>query len=87
MFRRFPTTEELVAAVFADRMDAYAQATTEALADPEQWRGFTGYIETVCAMQAADRVFADILTMSLPGAEALEACRAEAYQGFSCLLR
>ncbi|WP_432187494.1 TetR/AcrR family transcriptional regulator [Streptomyces sp. Tue6028] len=82
MFRRFPSKEELVAAVFADRMDAYVQATAEALADPEPWRGFTGYIETVCAMQAADRGFADVLTMSLPGAEALEACRAEAYQRF-----
>lgn len=82
MFRRFPTKEELVAAVFADRMDAYVQATADALADPDPWRGFSGYIETVCAMQAADRGFADVLTMSLPGAEALEACRAEAYEGF-----
>ncbi|MFI6360178.1 hypothetical protein ACIBJF_48360 [Streptomyces sp. NPDC050743] len=32
-------------------------------------------------MQAAGRGFADVPTMSLPGAEALEACRAEAYQG------
>ncbi|MFJ5901762.1 hypothetical protein ACIQFZ_41945 [Streptomyces sp. NPDC093064] len=49
----------------------------------DPWRGgFTGYIETVCAVQAADRGFADVLTMSLPGVEALEACRAEAYQGF-----
>ncbi|MGW7244048.1 TetR/AcrR family transcriptional regulator [Streptomyces sp. NPDC054804] len=82
MFRRFPTKEELVAAVFADRMDAHVRATAEALANPEPWRGFSGYIETVCAMHAADRGFADVLTMSLPGAEALEACRAEAYQGF-----
>ncbi|MQY36954.1 hypothetical protein SRB17_49560 [Streptomyces sp. RB17] len=82
MFRRFPGKEELLAAVFADRMDAYVRATAEALADPDPWSGFTGYIETVCAMQAADRGFADILTMSFPGAEALEACRAEAYEGF-----
>lgn len=74
--------EELVVAVFADRMEAYAQATAEALADPDPWNGFTGYIEEVCAMQAADRGFADILTMSFPGAQALEALRAQAYQGF-----
>ncbi|MGW4825216.1 hypothetical protein ACWEP4_41570 [Streptomyces sp. NPDC004227] len=48
----------------------------------DPWRGFTGCIETVCAVQAADRGFAGVLTMSLPGAEALGACRAEAYQGF-----
>ncbi|MET8980114.1 helix-turn-helix domain-containing protein [Streptomyces sp. NPDC004539] len=82
MFRRFPDKEELVAAVFTDRMDAYVRATEEALAEPDPWRGFAGYVETVCAMQAADRGFADVLTMSLPGAERLEARRAEAYEGF-----
>ncbi|MFF1570840.1 TetR/AcrR family transcriptional regulator [Streptomyces sp. NPDC058293] len=82
LFRHFPTKEELVVAVFSDRMEAYAQATAEALADPDPWHGFTGYIQEVCAMQAADRGFADILTMSFPGAQALEALRAQAYQGF-----
>jgi AcrR family transcriptional regulator len=86
LFRHFPTKEDLVVAVFADRMEAYAQATTDALADPDPWRGFTGYIEAVCAMQAADRGFADILTMSFPGAQDLEALRAQAYEGFLELL-
>ncbi|GAA2766520.1 TetR/AcrR family transcriptional regulator [Streptomyces paradoxus] len=87
LFRHFSTKEELVGAVFTDRMEAYAQATERALADPDPWNGFAGYIEEVCAMQAADRGFADILTMSLPGAPALEECRDEAYQGFLELIR
>ncbi|UUU29123.1 TetR/AcrR family transcriptional regulator [Streptomyces sp. CA-210063] len=78
--RRFATREELVNAVFADRMDAYADAVTAALDDPDPWHGFTGYITAVCAMQAADRGFADVLTMTFPTAKALEARRAEAYQ-------
>ncbi|MET7728701.1 TetR/AcrR family transcriptional regulator [Streptomyces mirabilis] len=77
--RRFATREELVNAVFADRMDAYADAAAEALADPDPWHGFTGYLHAVCAMQAADRGFADVLTMTFPAAKALEARRAEAY--------
>ncbi|KKD09194.1 TetR/AcrR family transcriptional regulator [Streptomyces sp. WM6386] len=77
--RRFATREELINAVFADRMDAYADAVAAALADPDPWRGFTGYLHTVCAMQAADRGFADVLTMTFPTAKALEARRAEAY--------
>ncbi|MEJ3742750.1 helix-turn-helix domain-containing protein [Actinomycetes bacterium KLBMP 9797] len=77
--RRFATREELLNAVFADRMDAYADAAAEALADPDPWHGFTGYLHAICAMQAADRGFADILAMSFPTAEALEARRAEAY--------
>jgi AcrR family transcriptional regulator len=78
--RRFATREELVNAVFADRMDAYADAVAEALADPDPWHGLTGYLHAICAMQAADRGFADVLTMSFPTAKALEARRAEAYE-------
>ncbi|WP_128430794.1 TetR/AcrR family transcriptional regulator [Streptomyces cyaneus] len=80
--RRFATREELINAVFADRMDAYAGAVAEALADPDPWHGFTGYIHAVCAMQAADRGFADVLTMTFPTAKALEARRTESYNGF-----
>lgn len=80
--RRFTTREELINAVFADRMDAYAGAVAEALADPDPWRAFIGYIHAVCAMQATDRGFADVLTMTFPAAKALESRRAEAYHGF-----
>ena len=62
MFRRFPTKEELVDAVFSDRMGAYVDVVTAALDDPDPWNGFVGYIETACAMQAADSGFADVLT-------------------------
>lgn len=86
LYRRFPTREDLVAAVFADRMDAYAAAITTALADPDPWHGFTTYVETVCAMQAGDRGFADVLTLSFPTAKALEATRDEAYRGFTELI-
>ncbi|MDT0321933.1 TetR/AcrR family transcriptional regulator [Streptomyces millisiae] len=80
--RRFATRDELINAVFADRMNGYAAAVTDALADPDPWRGFVGYVHAVCAMQAADRGFADVLTMTFPAAKALEARRAEAYDGF-----
>ncbi|OBA76286.1 TetR family transcriptional regulator [Mycobacterium sp. 1554424.7] len=81
LFRRFPTKEELIEAVFDDRMDAYVDAVATALADPDPWHGFTDYIETVCGMQAADRGFAGVLTMTFPMAGALETRRREAYDG------
>ncbi|MFC9330372.1 TetR/AcrR family transcriptional regulator [Kitasatospora sp. NPDC057015] len=77
--RRFATRDVLVNAVFADRMDAYARAAAQALADEDPWRGFTGYIHAICAMQAADRGFADVLTMTFPAAKALEERRTEAF--------
>jgi AcrR family transcriptional regulator len=80
--RHFATREDLINAVFADRMDSYLALTAEALADPDPWRAFTRYVESVCGMQAADRGFAAVLSMTFPAAEDLEARRAEAYQGF-----
>ncbi len=79
--RRF-TREQLVQAVFVDQMDEFAAATARALNDPDPWQGFTQYIATVCAMQAADRGFADVLTLTFPGAEVLEARRAKSYVAF-----
>lgn len=79
--RRFATREDLITAVFADRMDAYAVAADTALAEPDPWQGFVRFVTDVCAMQAADRGFADVLTMTFPAAKALEKRRTAAYEG------
>jgi AcrR family transcriptional regulator len=84
--RRFPNREALVAEVFIDHMRRFVDATAEALEDPDPWRGFAGYIETVLEMQANDRGFADVLTMTLPGAPELETLRARSYTGFQTLI-
>jgi AcrR family transcriptional regulator len=86
ILRHFPAKENLVAAVFSDRMDAYADAVAVALDDPDPWHGFIGYIETACAMQAADYGFADVLTMTFPTAKALEQRRNEAYEAMVLLI-
>ena len=86
LFRRFPTREDLIDAVFAGTMDAYVAAVTTALGDPDPWHGFTTYIHTVCAMQAADRGFAEVLTMTFPAATSLEDQRQRAYHGFLHLI-
>jgi hypothetical protein len=53
--------------VFADTIDAYVGAVAAALADPDPWHGFTVYVEAVCAMQAADRGFAEVLRAKATG--------------------
>jgi len=73
LFRRFPTRDDLLAAVFADKMAAYGAAIDDALAAPDAWEGFCGFIERVCRMQADDRGFADVLTLTFPTAKGLEA--------------
>lgn len=78
LFRRFPTQQDLIAAVFEDTMDTYVTAVTTALDESDPWEGFAHFIHTVCGMQAADRGFAEVLTMTFPAAEGLEAKRAVA---------
>lgn len=80
LYRRFSNRDELIGACFERRLAAYARAAEEALAAADGWTGFSGYIERICAMQAADRGLADVLNRSLPQAKALEAHRSRAYE-------
>ena len=82
LYRRFPTRADLIAGAFEAKMAAYADAVGQALANPDPWAGFCGYIERVCAMQAEDRGFAHVLTMTFPTAKQFEAERSLAYRGF-----
>lgn len=82
LYRRFPTRADLIAGAFEAKMAAYADAVAEALAEPDPWAGFCGFIERVCAMQAEDRGFGNVLTMTFPTAKQFEAERERAYRGF-----
>ncbi|WP_250003598.1 TetR/AcrR family transcriptional regulator [Actinoplanes sp. M2I2] len=86
LFRRFPTKDDLVTAVFADKMRMYTQIIDEALDDPDPWHGFRTCVERVCAMQAADRGFTDVLTVAFPSATAFEAERDRAVARLSELI-
>jgi AcrR family transcriptional regulator len=81
LHRRFPTREDLIAATFAVKMKTYVEAIDDALQDPDPWRGFCGYIDRVCEMQASDRGFTHVLTLTFPTAKAFEADRNRSYQG------
>lgn len=87
LFRRFPTRDDLVGAAFTEKMSDYAAAIDDALADPDPWHGFCGYIERVCQMQADDRGFADVLTMTFPRAKALEEERDRSARALAELLQ
>jgi AcrR family transcriptional regulator len=86
LYRRFPTREDLITSVFAAKMSVYAQAIEDALSDPDPWHGFCAYVERVCAMQAEDHGFTEVLTLTFPTAEAFEAKRHESYVGFTELI-
>src|SRR4051812_12486735 len=87
LYRRYPTREGLVVACFKGRLDEYAAALDEALAAPDPWTGFCGFVERACAMQAADRASQDLLTTAFPTAREVEAQRAHGYERFAELVR
>lgn len=86
LFRRFSSRDELIAAVFADKIAAYVDAIDQALADPDPWRGFRSYLETALEMQAADRSFTDVLTISLPSAPQFASEQRRAARGLPMLI-
>lgn len=81
LYRRFPTREDLVSAVFAERMAEHLAAVEAGLADPDAWNGFASYMRTVAAMQSRDRGIADLVTMDGPAVPYIERLRAEAFDG------
>jgi AcrR family transcriptional regulator len=87
LYRRFPRREDLIVACFAPKLAEYAQAAESGLAAPDAWSGFCGFIEHVCAMQAADQGVQDVLTTTFPTGRAVEEERAAAFTQVSELVR
>jgi AcrR family transcriptional regulator len=86
LYRRYPTRADLVAAAFEHKMTAYADAAMQALADPDPWHGFCNYVERICAMQAGDRGFTTVLTMTFPTTKGLEVDRNRAFADLGTLI-
>ncbi|MEY9964789.1 AcrR family transcriptional regulator [Streptacidiphilus sp. MAP12-16] len=87
LYRRFPTREELVMAAFEAKLAEYVAVAEEALQAADPWAGFSGYVERICAMQAADRGFTDVVTMALSTSEQAERLREQAHQAVTELIR
>jgi AcrR family transcriptional regulator len=80
LLRRFPSRDQLVAAALGDRMGEFGALVERALDDPDPWHGFSWLVEQVCAMQAGDRGFTEVLTQAFPGAGEFEELREQAYR-------
>jgi AcrR family transcriptional regulator len=87
LYRRFPTRSDLIACAFASKMQDYADATELALANPDPWAGFCWYVERLCAMQADDHGFTDILTMTFPMSQDYQEVRDRVFRRFVELVK
>lgn len=77
LYNRFPTREDLIEAVFIDRLEAMAALAAQGLADDDPWRGFVGYLTGVCELQAADRGFNEVAARGLAGSPAVRRLQEE----------
>ena len=64
LYRRFPTREDLVEAVFADAYDQREAAVTAASEHPRAWDGLREFLFSICALQADNQGYAELLTMA-----------------------
>ena len=58
-----------------DKVAEYAEAARQALAVPDPWAGFAGFVERICELQAGDRGLSDLLSMTLSADEQVEQLR------------
>lgn len=76
LYRHFPTKDELIDAVLEDTFAELVDAATEAAAAQDTWLGFTGFLERVFSLHAANRGLKDVLAARGQGSERAEAMRA-----------
>jgi AcrR family transcriptional regulator len=61
LYRRFPTKDELIGAVFEEHLEQIASAAESALEQDDAWAAFLGYLAYVVELQATDRGISEIL--------------------------
>jgi AcrR family transcriptional regulator len=77
LYRRFPTRQDLIAAVFADRKATQVEMAERALREADPWTGFIGYVTALCELQAGNRGLGELLvSMNFDGDERIAQLRA-----------
>lgn len=74
LYNLFGSREALIDEVIADIAAArLSAAAATALACPDPWEGFAGYVAEVCELQATDPALGDVLSRRFPDASRLMA--------------
>lgn len=74
LYRRFPTRDELVTALFQDRLEAYVAELDAAVAMADGWEALVWYLESTAARQIADRGLSELVEHD-PGQAVISAIR------------
>jgi AcrR family transcriptional regulator len=85
LYRHFPTRDDLITAVFLERLAENVATAERALQLEDPWEGFAEYIREACRAQAVDRGMAALMAIG-HRSEELRALRARAFNGFAILV-
>jgi AcrR family transcriptional regulator len=75
LYRHFPTRDDLVDAVLGEAFESFVGAAEAAVADPDPWRGFTGFVEEALALHARNRGLRDVVETQARGRQHADAMR------------
>jgi AcrR family transcriptional regulator len=79
LYAHFPTRETFFAAIFPERLRALDTLREKAMAEPDPWQAFVGYLEGLFALHAEDRGLNDVLAGAIPNATGVvESCHRSA---------
>jgi AcrR family transcriptional regulator len=76
VYRRFRDKEQLIDALFDDRMDAVLGVAEEALAVDDPWLGLEGFFVSILELQAADRGLRELAFAGRHGRERVARAKA-----------
>ena len=75
LYRHFPTRDDLVDAVLGEAFESFVGAAEAAVADPDPWHGFTGFVEEALALHARNRGLRDVVETQARGRQHADAMR------------
>jgi AcrR family transcriptional regulator len=87
VFRRFPTKEDLVVAMFEERLLDVARAAEEAEAIEDPWDGLCTAMQHIAAKQVSDRGLFEAVATEMIGSPKLREARHRVMDAFARLLR
>ncbi|MET7334767.1 helix-turn-helix domain-containing protein [Nonomuraea sp. NPDC005650] len=86
LYRRFPTREDLLAYVFADRLTECEDSVHTALTNSDPWQGLVDHINHLMHLQLEDRAFTAVFLYDFPPDSPVSHSRAEAGRALRQLL-
>ena len=75
VYRRFRTKEELIEALFLDRLDSVASIADEAYANPDAWRGLVSFMEQMAEIMEGDLGLRQMLMFATYGRDLVAVAR------------